>query len=1066
MPTPEPVNPGATNPGAFDILSEHFNPALKGHPNWDALLAALGAGDQPSYDAAQQAFDQLFRSTASGIYLERKAGDFGVQKPQGLGISDDNFRRYTIELTTGQVVENSLLALLEVFYGTDALRAHADSVPGPWGIQDGYDLQLLVDESRIVTVTFSAADFAVAGAVTALEAAASVTRALRLYGTRAYALAVQDPQTGLSKLRIYSGSRGLSSAIRVTGGRAQTVLQFPTLVPTNPSALPTWTITTTPSNQRTRFSPTSQFDVSQVRVGDYVVVYGTEFSAANRGTYSVVNTYWAYPGGVLTQWFEVVNAAGAPQGGVVQAAAQDLMVFRPQKQTTLTLSRSVILASVQDELEVVLPATSQAVGRQPRQAAYFQTPVQKTITALARDPLGTVTATAAAHGFQVGQRIIVDGAHPDYLPAPITAGSAGATDYSANTLWSGFSSNLVGSGALYHGLAALKNGDVLLFGGRSITGGVSTTNALGALFHTTSTVTQSPGVVQELFTWTSGAPYSLPAAIERFGSTYIDDGSATGAVWVSGGWTGAAGVNASRKFSGAAWTSGPNLNTARLGHGQSTYLTQGVFAGGPSAAHGIIVSGGVDSTATTVLSTAESLQVTPTIGTWGTKAAMNVARCDHSQLELKDGTIMVVGGRSLSGGTYFWTSAANVGEILTSVEIYDPVHDTWTKTATMHAARFGAQLVQLPNGLVLIIGGMGYEPTTSAPASAAARADVEIYDPRTGRCYDGPPMQFARDFFSAIYVPSLQRVYVAGGSASANVEYLDVNQMQWRRSTAVMDDIRKGLGGVLRPDGTILLAGGTVTSGDTTGKHGLAIVSSERFAEGGLCGEFAVTAVPDGNTFQYSTPGYGYTKSPASSGVTAMLVTAGASDPLVPGPYCFDPTGGVALTPSGSTTTAQLSANQRYASVGVADATQFPDAPGWLVFAFGLKGQVGPVQYLGRLSSTALLLDASYQFPQTVPSGSTATLLLQKGPYRPANAANLGALYLTGSAAGRVAAQAAVEFARAASVVADVTISYPGDRGLAGEGLPAKGNYRIADKVRVWGSDDVDAELATARGAT
>jgi hypothetical protein len=158
-----------------------------------------------------------------------------------------------------------------------------------------------------------------------------------------------------------------------------------------------------------------------------------------------------------------------------------------------------------------------------------------------------------------------------------------------------------------------------------------------------------------------------------------------------------------------------------------------------------------------------------------------------------------------------------------------------------------------------------------------------------------------------------------------------------------------------------------------------------------------------------------------------------------------------------------LHIGQRYGSVEVADATQFPDAEGWLVFGFGYEYQVAPIKYLGRLSETTLAIDYGFKFPKEIPSGASVTRLLHKGAFNPEHPETIGALYITASPAGRVAAGNAVDVAVGAGVAVSKEITYPGDRGLGGEGLPAHGSNKLSDKVAVWGSNDLDAEIAKAR---
>src|SRR5579872_5363424 len=81
---PQPlVNNGAVNDTPLDILTKNFNPILTGN-NWNAVLAALAAGDQINFQNAQYAFDQLFLSTASSPYLIQRASDQGVDYPTNI----------------------------------------------------------------------------------------------------------------------------------------------------------------------------------------------------------------------------------------------------------------------------------------------------------------------------------------------------------------------------------------------------------------------------------------------------------------------------------------------------------------------------------------------------------------------------------------------------------------------------------------------------------------------------------------------------------------------------------------------------------------------------------------------------------------------------------------------------------------------------------------------------------------------------------------------------------------------------------------------------------------------
>ncbi len=221
-----PLAGGAVNMGVVNVLRKHLNPALKGKA-WTSLMAAMAAGDAINWDNAKLAFNQLFLSSASGVYLDRRAGDQGLRRPAGVEMSDELFRRLAITSKTEKLTQESITDMLEVFYGTDTLRASITTdASEPYELQDGDTLQLLVDDVQDVTVTFARNEFARIGAALAVEVAASITRALRTAGTEAFAVAVKDETTSDMVVRVYSGSLGVGSSVMILGGRAQTEMLF------------------------------------------------------------------------------------------------------------------------------------------------------------------------------------------------------------------------------------------------------------------------------------------------------------------------------------------------------------------------------------------------------------------------------------------------------------------------------------------------------------------------------------------------------------------------------------------------------------------------------------------------------------------------------------------------------------------------------------------------------------------------------------------------------------------------------------------------------------------------
>lgn len=224
------ITRGVENDDEEALLRKFLNPALRG-PGWEALIAALAVGDAYNNENAQAAFDQLFLCTAGGTYLTRRAADYGVQKPEDVGFSDEIFSKYAIQITNNKLTEQSVLELMEIFYGSEATRAHATSGQvGPFILEDEDDLTIVLDGVEEINVVFTEDDFDAIGQARAAEVAAALTRAFDMNGLEAYAEEITDPETGDTSVRIYSASLGLRGSVQITGGKANNVLQFDTLL--------------------------------------------------------------------------------------------------------------------------------------------------------------------------------------------------------------------------------------------------------------------------------------------------------------------------------------------------------------------------------------------------------------------------------------------------------------------------------------------------------------------------------------------------------------------------------------------------------------------------------------------------------------------------------------------------------------------------------------------------------------------------------------------------------------------------------------------------------------------
>src|SRR5439155_12729178 len=84
-------------------------------------------------------------------------------------------------------------------------------------------------------------------------------------------------------------------------------------------------------------------------------------------------------------------------------------------------------------------------------------------------------------------------------------------------------------------------------------------------------------------------------------------------------------------------------------------------------------------------------------GVWTTiGTGMADARSNAAAVTLADGRILLVGGTGAGGGET---------AVLSSVELFDPVADVFTRTGDLHQARQDLTATRLQDGRVLVAGG-------------------------------------------------------------------------------------------------------------------------------------------------------------------------------------------------------------------------------------------------------------------------------------------------------------------------------------------------------------------------
>src|SRR5262245_49294854 len=125
--------------------------------------------------------------------------------------------------------------------------------------------------------------------------------------------------------------------------------------------------------------------------------------------------------------------------------------------------------------------------------------------------------------------------------------------------------------------------------------------------------------------------------------------------------------------------------------------------------------------------------------------SLAVARDSATAILLTSGQVLVVGGEDSSF------------QSLADAELYDPANGTWSVTGSLATPRKKHTATLLPNGQVLVSGGLNFSSRGSDFLSSA-----ELYDPATGLWSATGSMAEKRENHSATLLPNGQ-VLVTGG---------------------------------------------------------------------------------------------------------------------------------------------------------------------------------------------------------------------------------------------------------------------------------------------------------------
>jgi hypothetical protein len=198
----------------------------------------------------------------------------------------------------------------------------------------------------------------------------------------------------------------------------------------------------------------------------------------------------------------------------------------------------------------------------------------------------------------------------------------------------------------------------------------------------------------------------------------------------------------------------------------------------------------------------------PATGSFTPAATMVIARAAHTATLLPNGKVLIAGGGTAGGfGLPF------LGQGIAASEVYDPATNSFSATGTMGTPRYAHTATLLPNGKVLIAGGISTANVGTYTENVLLTA--ELYDPATGAFTPTGSLGTARGGHTATLLAN-GNVLVAGGLISLNfagVSFASTAELYDPATgaftpTGNMTADREEHTATLLPDGRVLIVGG------------------------------------------------------------------------------------------------------------------------------------------------------------------------------------------------------------------------------------------------------------------
>lgn len=197
------------------------------NPNITALIQAWATEDDNIVTQLANTNDQLFVATATGIYLDRLASNYGVSRPLSLSLQDSDFQQLIPILSLKpKQIRKTMVDLMDIVWGPTATRANVQTLNfEPFNVVVGDIITIQVDGQAPQSYTAQTGDIT-NGAATA----AQIVDNIFSHFSNVTAIVYTDIQTEKNYVNVRTNTIGAAGSIQIpgTGMNSPSKLNFPT----------------------------------------------------------------------------------------------------------------------------------------------------------------------------------------------------------------------------------------------------------------------------------------------------------------------------------------------------------------------------------------------------------------------------------------------------------------------------------------------------------------------------------------------------------------------------------------------------------------------------------------------------------------------------------------------------------------------------------------------------------------------------------------------------------------------------------------------------------------------